>query len=432
MKNTFRTLITVLMIGLLSTQVFAGTGFEGTSGGGGGDPMANDFLDAGWAVKSLLESHAISRVNEDSTQFGVWLTRIQKSLDGTTPLLTFPEGRTVECFGETKIGCVDAAGKIKIARDTFQNFRLPEKYELVAQEIFKLMNVEDRYPKARRISDQVRIQTQTIEGHVKFMAAYQISTFGFRYPEKDGKLSLSVCTRIGAFIERIGILTELTQLVVMENKMDISVLNTARDLDDSARDLYPYCGINTYKKAGAKFEDAVARVDQAILRLQSLIGLPESKAAPIPPIRIQLKETAKPGLKVDQVFTLKSDLQLMSDGSGSNSWNYFTNGQRIDVATLLKREGQSFCAVNNTDGKMPEQLVRSGVREIPASASPFKLTEISTYVDTVFFEGNAPKAGAVGLVVYCAVIQNGNLSGAELTSMNAIKTHLRGILEPVQ
>lgn len=440
MKKHFTSLIAIMMMAVSSIQVLAAPngatsdgvkGGRGTSGAGGGDPMANDFLEIGWAIKSMLESQAVPRLNENSKEFGVWMARIQQSLDGEFPQVTFPKGSTVNCLGEEKVGCVDEAGKIKIARNTFEKYKRPERFELVAQEIFKLMDVENRYPKARMIADYVRIQTSTIESHVKFMIHYQITRFGFKNDKNEETLSPGTCAFLGGFIERIGILAELVQLLVIEGRMHNDVHLKAQELHDSVRDFYPYCEINKFKKSKLSFNNAAARVDEAITQLKAAIPAPENRMQ-LPPAAFvspkDLVRTPKPGLTVGQVFALKKDLSI-HPGDWGQYWQYYSNGKQIDVQTLLKSEGLSYCALSTTEGKTPKELIRGGVREIPKTISPLKLVDISYYVDTVFFDGNVENVGQVGIVVHCATMKDRSLDKGGLTSLDAIKKNLRGVLE---
>ncbi len=156
MSRNIVKLLALLPIFVLVSASVASFAQGAMNGGGGADPKANEFLDIGWEVQRLLKNNKIPNLNEDSGRFAQELDRIQKSLDGQSPLLELPPGNLVDCFGVTKVGCVGEDRKIRVARDGWDGLQPAEKYETVSLEIFKLMAVKDRYPKARLVRDYVR------------------------------------------------------------------------------------------------------------------------------------------------------------------------------------------------------------------------------------------------------------------------------------
>lgn len=415
--------IGILITGLLFAASSGAWARTGPGGGGGGDPLANDFLDNAKFVQSLLTSPRLKMLDVDPEAMGSWIAKVYKSLDGKNPQLIFPPGETLNCFGSTKVGCTEN-GRIRIARDGYAKMRTAERWELAALEFFVLMDVKDRYLKSRMISDFIRFQMQTIEGHVLFIIRYQLSEGNF----KGDQISPTTCTRIGRFIEQTDKLFELTQLLVMQGTWELSRLKAVRVLSDAARELFPFCGINLHQEVPRDLGAADAKINGAIKALKDMVGPPEPIVRPtitVPVEPIQLVLTPKPGLAEGQKFRLVRPLVLQGD---LGTWNYFSDGQYIGVEDLLNKNGAEYCAITNEENTFPKAWVRDGNRYLPAM--PMELYEISWYVDTVFFRNHVSGEGAVKLVVYCNTMRNNSLSGKGLTSLDAIKKNLRGILQP--
>jgi hypothetical protein len=123
---------------------------------GGADPLANDFMEYGWEIYDWLVNRSVPGVTADAASFGRELDRIQESLDGRYPLLRFPDVKILNCYGAPKVGCVREDRSIDVARRAFLDLELPARYEIVALEFFKLLEVAGRYPQARTMANYKR------------------------------------------------------------------------------------------------------------------------------------------------------------------------------------------------------------------------------------------------------------------------------------
>jgi len=152
-----------------------GGGFNG----GGGEPLANDFLKKAELISQAIELDLISGIkgsslNEDSfaipvdaSRFREITKKIRKSLDDQNPLLVFPPGETLDCFGEPKIGCVSNDGIIHVARNGYLSLSSSRQFELVALEYFKLMSLLNRYELAQYVEYYMRGKDEKIDASFK-------------------------------------------------------------------------------------------------------------------------------------------------------------------------------------------------------------------------------------------------------------------------
>ena len=137
-----------IILTLLTFEAGAAPGKRGGMDSGGGDPLANEFLNIGRMIAGILS-------NDTNDQFGVTqsellqeLDVLKTSLEGHQPKLIFPPGETVDCFGAPKLGCVKN-GVIYIARESWENkSSLQTKIELAAMELLLRLGIDGRYDKA--------------------------------------------------------------------------------------------------------------------------------------------------------------------------------------------------------------------------------------------------------------------------------------------
>lgn len=122
---------------------------SGTEGVGGGDPNAIEFLEIGGKISQWLNSGNLKSVS--AKDFDSALDGLRKSLDNPklNVRLRFQE-ETVICLGVQKMGCTTPDGVV-INRNDWRLSKDKERYELVALEIFQIMNLSGRYSLAQTI-----------------------------------------------------------------------------------------------------------------------------------------------------------------------------------------------------------------------------------------------------------------------------------------
>lgn len=135
--------------------------------GGGGDPLANEFLLIGRLFERVQKNEPIPGVDVNADAVQAKLNDIEASLEGKNPLIVFPDGHVVECFGAPKLGCVKD-GRIEIARIGWINSTIAEKVAVSAMELLLSMGIEDRYGKAQIIANALaRDLTKDKDGFLK-------------------------------------------------------------------------------------------------------------------------------------------------------------------------------------------------------------------------------------------------------------------------
>lgn len=122
---------------------------------GGGDPLANEFLEIARAIANAIPPNDNSEYGINRQQFNEEINLVAKSLEGHDPMLVFPKGDALTCFGAPKLGCV-VDGKIHIARDGWQkNATDNEKFQVTAMELFMHMASPMRYEKAAVLAEKI-------------------------------------------------------------------------------------------------------------------------------------------------------------------------------------------------------------------------------------------------------------------------------------
>jgi hypothetical protein len=125
----------------------------GALDGGGGDPRAVEFIQISRKIESALQMRQVPGLPLDRNELKTKIDLLEESLDGPAPLITFPKGDLVDCFGAPKIGCTYAkTGRIEIAREGWEKLSTKEKYQVVMLELLKLMKVAGRYSKSGALS----------------------------------------------------------------------------------------------------------------------------------------------------------------------------------------------------------------------------------------------------------------------------------------
>lgn len=125
---------------------------DGGFDGGGGDPLVNEFLEVAQKIERAQELHYI-QLGVEPFALSVKLHAIRLSLEGKNPLVAFPEGETVSCFGFPKLGCVGADGVIRIAREGWAKSSPRARVEVTAMELVKSLQGIDRYRVASEAAD---------------------------------------------------------------------------------------------------------------------------------------------------------------------------------------------------------------------------------------------------------------------------------------
>lgn len=149
-------IFTPAILGLIC--LFAPAHAEARLGGmdsGGGDPLANEFLEVARAISNAIPTNDGSEFGINRQQFNDEVNLVAKSLEGHDPILVFPEGDTVVCFGAPKLGCV-IDGKIHIARGGWQKSATDnEKFQVTAMELFMHMAIPMRYENAAVLAEKI-------------------------------------------------------------------------------------------------------------------------------------------------------------------------------------------------------------------------------------------------------------------------------------
>ena len=144
--------ILLLMTVLHPAFVFASIGHDQ---GGGGDPLASEFIRVARAISTVLTDQS-SAGELQKTRFDTALERVSESLSGTNPLVVFPDGTTISCYQAPKIGCVPGDGRIHIARQGWAASTEKDKIEIAAMELSLLAGIgQKRYEFAPDLAIQV-------------------------------------------------------------------------------------------------------------------------------------------------------------------------------------------------------------------------------------------------------------------------------------
>lgn len=126
---------------------------HGGSNGGGGDPLANDFIRVARIVHQKIHS---ADAQFRAAEFLQKIDELDGSLEGRSPKIILPPGDTVNCFNEPKLGCF-SDGKMRIARDGWKKASAVEKVEVTAMEIYMSMAQSRRYELGKSISDSFTV-----------------------------------------------------------------------------------------------------------------------------------------------------------------------------------------------------------------------------------------------------------------------------------
>jgi hypothetical protein len=154
----------LLMAVFVST--FAMAAPSGPGGSGGGDPQAIEFLMLSDQVSGWLRGNDLLPM-VDRRSFQSQADRLRKSLDVPYegPYLIFTDDSSVLCdVGGRKIPKVacTVSGEVTVNRNVWVLLTLAQKFELVSQEIFVLMGIENnRYSMAQVIgehADEIGVQ----------------------------------------------------------------------------------------------------------------------------------------------------------------------------------------------------------------------------------------------------------------------------------
>ncbi len=115
---------------------------------------SNQFLEIGRFLQNRQRVNPIPGVDVEATSIEGALNKIETSLEGHFPLISFPPGKVVQCFGYPKLGCVKD-GKIQIARDGWLSpeTQLADKIEVSAMELFMYMQIPGRYQRADLVAN---------------------------------------------------------------------------------------------------------------------------------------------------------------------------------------------------------------------------------------------------------------------------------------
>jgi hypothetical protein len=120
-------------------------------GGGGGDPLAIQFLQTARLIQKANEAGRID-LGVDNQKILTFLDRAQASLEGQQPLIEFPDGDTVNCFGVQKLGCVDDQGVIHVARQGWEQAPPSARVEVTTMELIKVLGGANRYSIAESVA----------------------------------------------------------------------------------------------------------------------------------------------------------------------------------------------------------------------------------------------------------------------------------------
>jgi hypothetical protein len=189
--------------------------------------------------------------------------------------------------------------------------------------------------------------------------------------------------------------------------------------------------LNQLTTAAAEIE---SKLNSAVSNVRPTKKTPATGKAPSCYDQGGLKCTLKPGLYEGQLFKVTHDFVLPIN----SGWTTYMDGQVVPLGSpRLSQDGQSFCMISvasGQDGKkyIPESLkVGVDTARIPATASPFILTEISWYVETVFISS---KVGAdkLGLVIECGKVRDRKYPfETGDTSLSSIRQHLGNLIQVV-
>lgn len=111
--------------------------------GGGGDPLANEFLEL---AKVIAKAQAMDMIDLgiEQKKLDDAIKQLEDSLEGQTPLLMFPPGTVVNCYGYPKLGCVEG-NRIRVAREGWSRTSMRKRVALVTMELVKLLKGRKRY-----------------------------------------------------------------------------------------------------------------------------------------------------------------------------------------------------------------------------------------------------------------------------------------------
>ena len=178
---------------------------DGGFDGGGGDPLANEFLEIAQQLQRAQELKYIHLGVQDAA-LKEKIHSIRSSLEGQSPLVMFPGSEVVFCFGAPKLGCVDSDGVIRIARLGWERASQRDRVELTAMELVKSLHGADRYRVANEAAEVLggegRFNAeelyQAVNAAQRFQplfnttcqlptlnAAMRVLGAGYRYPQFD-------------------------------------------------------------------------------------------------------------------------------------------------------------------------------------------------------------------------------------------------------
>lgn len=119
--------------------------------GGGGDPLVNEFMAIAGKVSQAQENGWVD-IGVSTNDLRLKLDEIYVSLEGHSPLLVFEPVKSVNCFGFSKLGCVDKNGVIHIAKDGWQTASWRDRLEVTIMELIMVHNKQNRYEVATQVA----------------------------------------------------------------------------------------------------------------------------------------------------------------------------------------------------------------------------------------------------------------------------------------
>ena len=243
--KSLKLLLTASLISLLAVPTFASW-----REGGGGDPLALDFLEHARRIQTVHSVIGLQGLVLNEVDLNNKIVLVEQSLEGKEPNLVFPEGETISCFGEPKLGCVDETGKIKIARNGWINATTQLRLEVTAMELLMSLGVRGRYQLARSIATQVlTFSPEQIKARSFFeglTALYRTGTLP-RLAPLEGKLASGRC-----FARSTPSKPRATYLVVNRENREVGPVGTDQTY-------YGGIGIDLYGQVSPDRYDSVQR-----------------------------------------------------------------------------------------------------------------------------------------------------------------------------